>query len=89
MRDEVDIVEFDEKYYLFGMKFEADPRRRPISGLILENTVNLGRKIKNRDWFEAMTFFFRDHCILRTKSALPGTILSNGHFLKETSIFRR
>ena len=27
---EVDIVEFDEKYYLFGIKSEADLRRRPV-----------------------------------------------------------
>ena len=30
LRDEVDIVEFDEKYYLFRIKSEADLRRRVI-----------------------------------------------------------
>ena len=30
LRDEVDIFEFDKKYYLFGMKSEADLRQRPV-----------------------------------------------------------
>ena len=29
-RDEVNFVEFDEKYYLFGIESEVDPKRRPI-----------------------------------------------------------
>ena len=38
--------------------------------------------------FQAMTFsfyFFRDHCILRTKSALPRTISSDDLFFREIS----
>ena len=31
LRVEVDIVEFDEKYYLFRMKSEADPKRRSVA----------------------------------------------------------
>ena len=30
------------------MKCEADPRRRPIFCVILENIVNLGQKVRNR-----------------------------------------
>ena len=45
--DEIDIDELDENYYLFRMKSEADPRRRPIFFVILENIVNLGRKVRN------------------------------------------
>ena len=60
------------------MKSEADPRRRPIFCVILENIVNLGRKVKNRRLVRSDDlFFFRDHCILTAKSALPGMISSD------------
>ena len=78
LRDEVDFVEFDEKYYLFGMKFEADPKRRPIFCVILENSENLGRKVRNRRlvWSDDL-FFFRDYNISSKKSTLLGTISNN------------
>ena len=82
LRDEVDIVKFGEKYYLFGIKSEANPKdENPYFCVILDNTVNLGQKVRNR-----RVLFFRDHCILRTKSALPGTILSDGFFFRDQCI---
>ena len=53
---------------------EIDPRRRPIFCVNLENIVNLGRKVKNRRLVTRNDLFFRDHCILRRKNALPSTI---------------
>ena len=35
-----------------------------------------------------MTFFSGDHCILSTKSALPGTISRNGFFLEKPAFSR-
>ena len=62
LHNEVDILEFNEKYYL--------PRQR----LFFEITEFLGLKVH---YLAAISshdlFFFRDHCIFRTKSALPGT----------------
>ena len=60
MRDEVDIVELDEKYYLFWMKFDPDPRRRPVFCVFLENTVNLGRKVRNRRLVRSDDLFFSE-----------------------------
>ena len=49
LRDEVDIVKFDEKYYLFGMKSEKSIRDEdPFFCVILDTTMNLGRKVRNR-----------------------------------------
>ena len=66
--NEVKIDEFDEKCYLFGMKSEDEDL---FFCVILENVVNLGRKVRNRRLVTSDDLFFRDHCILRTKNALP------------------
>ena len=67
LRDEVDFVEFDEKYYLFGMKFEADPKRRPIFCVILENSKNLGRKVRNRRLVWSDDLFFLEIITFRAR----------------------
>ena len=41
--------------------------------VILEKIVNLGRKVRNRRLIKSDDFF-KDHCFLRTKNALPGMI---------------
>ena len=50
--------------------------------VILENIVNLGQKVRNRRLVrsEDLSFFFRNHWILETKSALLGTISSDDSF---------
>ena len=53
-------------------------------GVILENIVNLGRKVRNRRLVRSDNlFFFRDHCVSGTKSALPGMISGDDLFFRD------
>ena len=60
MRDEVDIVELDEKYYLFGMKSEADSRRRPIFLCYFReyHEYTVERKVRNQRLVRSDKLFF-------------------------------
>ena len=78
MRYEVDIVEFNEKYYLFGMKFEADPRRRPF--FFIGISAILGQKVQHYlATISSDHFFLQITAFLRLKVHL-GAISSDGFF---------
>ena len=70
------------------MKSEADPRQRLIFCVILENIMNLGRKVRNQKLVGIDDLFFRDYCISRKKSALPRTILSDDLFFLAITAFQ-
>ena len=55
-------------------------------GVILENIVNLGQKVRNWRLVRSDDLFFRDYCISETKSALPGMILGNEFFFLEITL---
>ena len=90
LRDEVDIVEFHEKYYLFRMKSEADSRRRPIFlVLFLENIVNLRQKVRNRRLVRIDDLFFRDIAFLEQKVHYPERFQAMTCFFLEITAFLR
>ena len=58
LHDGVDIIGFNEKYYLFGMKSKANPKT-----FFLEITTFSGQRCIIWKQFQVMTFFFRVHLV--------------------------